>query len=133
MNVALKVAYWIVTLLMCALFLFSAQMYFRNTEMIQGYFESLGYPAAIVIPLAIAKVLGVIAVTTDKVKILTHLAYAGFLIDVILATIAHIGEGGGFDVGSLFSMLSFRGIILVLLSWFLLNYRYTKSVDSDMI
>ena len=134
MNIALKVAYWIVTLLMCALFLFSAQMYFRNTEMVQGYFQSLGYPAAIVIPLAIAKVLGVIAVTTDKVKILTHLAYAGFLIDVILATIAHIGEqGDGFEAGSLFSMLSFRGIILVLLSWFLLNYRYTKSVESDMV
>ncbi len=133
MNIALKVAYWIVTLLMCAIFIFSAQMYFRNTGMVQGYFQSLGYPAAIVIPLAIAKVLGVIAVTTDKVKILTHLAYAGFLIDVILATIAHVGEAGGFDIGKVFSMLSFRGIILVLLSWFLLNYRYDKPAAPDMV
>lgn len=132
MNTALKVAYWIATLLMCALFLFSAQMYFRNTEMVQGYFQSLGYPAAIVIPLAIAKVLGVIAVTTDKVKILTHLAYAGFLIDVILATIAHVGEGGGLASVSLLSMLSFRGIVLVLLSWTLLRYRYTTDTAPDL-
>jgi len=129
MNIALKIAYWIVTLLMCALFLYSAQMYFRNTEMVQGYFQSLGYPAAIVIPLAIAKVLGVIAVTTDLVKILRELAYAGFFIDVILATVAHIGEAGGFQASMLMSMLSIKGILLVVASRFLYQYRYSRSTD----
>ncbi len=133
MKIALKVAYWIITLMMCGLFLFSAWMYFTKTGMIQGYFESLGYPSAIVIPLAIAKVLGVIAVTTDKVKILTHLAYAGFLIDVILATIAHVGEIGGFDIGQVVGMMSFQGIVLVILSWFLLNYRYEKTAAPDLV
>lgn len=133
MNIALKVAYWIATALMCAIFLFSAQMYFRNTEMVQGYFQHLGYPAAIVIPLAIAKVLGVIAVTTDLVKILRELAYAGFLIDAILATIAHVGEAGGLEISSLFSMLSFRAIILILLSRFLYQWRKSKTVEPDLV
>lgn len=115
-----KIAYWIVTLLMCALFIFSAQMYFRNTAMVQNYFTHLGYPAAIVIPLAIAKVLGVIAVTTDLNKVLRDLAYAGFLIDVILATIAHIGEGGGYE-------MSGAGIVLVILSRFLYQFRYSSN------
>ena len=90
--------------------------------MVQGYFEHLGYPAAIVIPLAIAKVLGVIAVLTDKVKILRELAYLGFFIDVVLATIAHFEEGGGYQ-------LSIAGIILVLLSRGLFSFRY-KSNDA---
>jgi len=102
------IAYWVLTLLMCALFLFSAQMYFFNTEMVKGFFTSLNFPAWVVIPLAIAKVLGVVAVLSNQSKLLKEWAYAGFFFDVVLATTAHYFAGHGL-LG-----LSFIGIFLVL-------------------
>lgn len=113
-----KIAYWISTGLMCALFLYSAQMYFFNTEMVRGYFTFLEFPAWIVIPLAIAKVLGVIAVLSNQSKLLTEWAYAGFFFDVILATTAHLHAADGGHT------LSVAGILLVLASRFLSQYRY---------
>ena len=116
-NKTAKIAYWIVTVIMCALFAFSASLYFRNTEGIQGYFVNHGYPAHIVIPLAIAKVLGIVAVISNRSKMLTEWAYAGFFFDVILATAAHHHAGDGI-IG-----LSFWGIFLVLASRLLWKYR----------
>ncbi len=113
----LKYTYWALTLLMCGLFLFSAQMYFFKTEMVKGFFESMGFPMWIVIPLAIAKVLGVIAVLSDYHTVLREWAYAGFFFDVILATAAHHYAGHG-----LFGM-SFAGILLVLGSRYMYQYR----------
>ncbi len=113
----LKVAYWIFTLLMCGLFAFSAQMYFLNTEMVFGFFEGMGFPTWIVIPLAVAKVLGIMAVLTNWNKMLSEWAYAGFFFDVVLATGAHYYAGHG-----AFGM-SFAGIFLVLTSRALLRFR----------
>jgi len=93
-------------------------MYLRNPEMIQGYFESKGFAPWIVIPLAIAKLLGVVAILTDKSSLLREWAYAGFFFDVVLAASMHlITEDGG-------QMMSLGGIVLVLLSRFLYSYRY---------
>ena len=57
--------------------------------MIKGFFESFNYPTYIVIPLAIAKVLGVLMVLWRYSKWLTEWAYAGFFFDLVLATAAH--------------------------------------------
>ena len=57
--------------------------------MIKGFFESFNYPTYIVIPLAIAKVLGVLMIPWRYSKWLTEWAYAGFFFDLILATAAH--------------------------------------------
>ena len=84
-----KIIYWIATVLMCGMFLFSAGMYFANTEMVKGFFESYNYPTYIVIPLAIAKILGVIMVLWRRSKWLTEWAYAGFFYDIVLAFFAH--------------------------------------------
>lgn len=102
---------------MCALFLYSAQMYFLKTEMVKGFFTAMQFPEWVVIPLAIAKVLGVIAVLTRINLVLKEWAYAGFLFDVILATAAHHFAGHGL-IG-----LSFWGIFLVLASRALEKYR----------
>lgn len=112
-----KILYWITTALMCALFLFSAQMYLFNTEMVFGFFENMGFPTWIVIPLAIVKILGVTAVLSNFNRLLSEWAYAGFFFDVILATAAHHFAGHGW-LG-----LSFAGILLVIASRVLLPYR----------
>ena len=85
----MKYLYWVATAVMCLIFAYSAQMYFRNTEMVEGFFKMLGYPSYIVIPLAILKVLGIIAVVSRKSKMLTEWAYAGFFLDAVLAFTAH--------------------------------------------
>lgn len=104
-----KIIYWVATVAMCGVFAFSAQMYFRNTEMVQGFFTHLGYPSYIVIPLAILKVLGIVAVLTRKSKMLTEWAYFGFLLDAILAFTAHqVAEDGG----AMFSIIAIVSTIV---------------------
>tara|TARA_R110000751_G_scaffold146601_2_gene250936 strand:+ start:188862 stop:189245 length:384 start_codon:yes stop_codon:yes gene_type:complete len=107
------VLYWIVTILVCVIFLYSAQMYFFNIEMVEGFFKALNYPIYLVIPLAIAKILGVVMILWRKSKWLTEWAYAGFFFDALLATVAHYNAGHG-----LFGM-SFYAVIIVLISYFL--------------
>ncbi len=106
-----KIVYWISTLAMCGIMLFSASMYLTKTDMIQGYFESMQYPSYLVIPLAVAKVLGVLAIIFHRVKILKEWAYAGFFFDAVLATTAHAkaNDGGyGMALALLFCLLISR-------------------------
>ncbi|MGK0386700.1 MAG: hypothetical protein ACI849_001318 [Patiriisocius sp.] len=105
------ITYWIATILMCALFLYSAGMYFTETEMVKGFFESFKYPTYLVIPLAIAKVLGVIMVLWRASSWLTEWAYAGFFFDVVFAFFAH--QKAGDDV-----TLTLVALILILISYF---------------
>jgi DoxX-like family len=51
-------------------------------------FRELNYPGYIPIPLAIAKLAGIIALVTRKSRELKDLAMAGFLFDMILAAVA---------------------------------------------
>ena len=105
-----KIIYWVSTILMCGLFAFSAHMYFTKYEMVQGFFGHLGFPAWVVYPLAVAKVLGIIAILSNQSKLLKEWAYAGFFFDAVLAAAAHqITDGGG-------ASMSIGGIILVIIS-----------------
>ncbi len=106
-----RAIYWVATVLMCAMFLYSASMYITKTEMVTGFFEMLNYPTYLVYPLAIAKILGVVMVLWTKSQWLTEWAYAGFFFDVVLAFFAH--EHAGHDVTQ-----TLVTIILVLISYF---------------
>ena len=110
-----NIIYWISTVLMCLIFLFSASMYFLKTEMVRGFFEMLHYPTYLVYPLAIAKILGIIAVLSNKSKFLKEWAYAGFFFDGILAAAAHLDANDGG------AMMSIAVVILVLISRYFWN------------
>ena len=90
-----KIIYYTVTGLFTAHMLLTVGMYFFNNAMVSEVFVSLGFPAALIYPLAIAKILGLVAIWTNKSRILKELAYAGFAIDFILATTAHITTNHG--------------------------------------
>lgn len=75
--------------------LMSAGMYVFNHEMVSATFTNLGYPTYIIYPLALAKILGLIAIWTNKSKALTEWAYAGFFFDFVLAFAAHLSIGDG--------------------------------------
>jgi hypothetical protein len=75
--------------------LFSAGMYIVKHEMVVEMFTALSYPSYIIYPLALAKILGLIAIWTDKSKILKEWAYAGFFFELLLASSAHFNAGDG--------------------------------------
>ena len=64
-------------------------MYLFNNEMVSEVFQSLGFPTYVIYPLAIAKILGIVAILTKKSKMLKEWAYAGFFFDFLLAFSAH--------------------------------------------
>lgn len=90
-----SVAYWIVTGLLSAMMLMAAGNYFLQHETVVETVERLGYPGFIVYPLAVAKVLGIIAILTKLSATLKEWAYAGFFYDFLLALGGHLNAGDG--------------------------------------
>lgn len=84
-----RIIYWTTTALFCLLMLFSAFNYLTNPEM-KSAFAHLGFPDYFRVELAIAKILGALALLLPFTKGFKYFAYAGFAITVISATIAHI-------------------------------------------
>ncbi|WP_109833126.1 DoxX family protein [Reichenbachiella versicolor] len=106
-----KIIYYISTGLLTALMMMSAGMYFFNNAEVNQVFEGLGYPAYVVIPLAVAKLLGLVAIWTKKNRTLLEWAYAGFFFDTILAIQAHVekadGEFAPAAVGAILVLVSY--------------------------
>ena len=63
--------------------------------MVREAFTGLGYPTHLIYPLAIAKILGVVAILTRKSEVLKQFAYAGFLYVAVLGALAHISVNDG--------------------------------------
>ena len=97
--------YRIATGLLTLLFGFSAIMYFAQNDMVAETFLALGFPTFIIYPLAIAKLLGITAIWTNKSVTLKQWAYAGFTFDVLLAAGAHIVAGDGGFGGAIMGMV----------------------------
>ena len=107
-----KILYYTSTILLTLLMLFSAYNYVAKHEMIADFFEHLNYPTYLVYPLAVAKILGLLAIWTRLSKWLTEWAYAGFFFDVVLAFFAHyMTDGGGVQ-------LPLLGLLFVIVSYF---------------
>jgi len=84
-----RIVYWTATSLFYFMFLFSAVWTLVDPAGAIIETKHLGYPGFTVYPLAIAKLLGVVAIATNKSKTLKEFAFAGFLYDLILAVMGH--------------------------------------------
>ncbi len=115
-----KTIYWIATGLLTVMMLMSIGMYFFDNAKVSETFVKLGFPAYIVYPLAIAKLLGLIAIWTNKIKALKEWAYAGFFFNFILAIAAHVMISDGEHLPAI--------VALVLL---LVSYMYSKKVHGE--
>lgn len=87
-----KIVYWAATALLALMMTFSAYAYLTQAEMKDG-FHHLGFPDYFRIELAIAKVLGVVALLAPIWARVKEWAYAGFAINFISALIAHTAVG----------------------------------------
>ncbi|MEM9990693.1 MAG: DoxX family protein [Bacteroidota bacterium] len=105
-----RIVYWVATGLLCTLMTGSAINYFLNFEAVAEEFAALGYPTHLIIPLAIAKLLGVVAILSNKSQVLKEWAYAGFFFDFVLAFLAHFNandsEWAGAVVATVFLFVS---------------------------
>ena len=90
-----KIIYYIATGLFTLLMLFSASNYFLKYEDVSQIFVNLGYNTRIVYPLAVLKILGLVAIWTKKSNRLKEWAYVGFFFNVLMAAEAHIAAGDG--------------------------------------
>lgn len=88
-----KLFYYISTGLISALMLMNVVMYFFNNAHVSEEFQKLGFPLYIIYPLAIAKLLGVIALWAPVSRDLKMFAYAGFTFNFLLAFSAHLNIG----------------------------------------
>lgn len=106
-----KIAYYISTGLLSLMMVGGAGMYFFNHAEVAEVFTSLGYPTYIIYPLAIAKLLGLVAIWTRLSDTLKEFAYAGYMFDFTLAATAHlvVGDGGagGPIVAFIFALTSY--------------------------
>lgn len=110
-----KIVFYVATGLLTLLMLFSVGNYFFNYDMVTDVFKSLGYPAYLVYPLAIAKLLGLASIWFAPNQTLREWAYAGFLFNVTLAFFAHLMVGDGDQMGA----------VVAFVFW-LLSYVYRK-------
>lgn len=72
-------------------------MYIIKNEMVQEMFLVFGYPTHLIYPLALAKILGIIAIASRFSPTLKEWAYAGFFFEIILAFLAHYFSDGAIE------------------------------------
>jgi hypothetical protein len=88
-----NIIYWAATGILSVMMLFSAYNYITNPQMADG-FKHLGFSDTFRYELAVAKVLGALALLIPQVPLkIKEWAYAGFGITFISAAIAHFSSG----------------------------------------
>lgn len=89
----MRIAYWIVTVLMAALMAVSAVPDVLKVSAAIEAFNHLGYPEYLLPFIGVAKLLGVAAVLFPGLARLKEWAYAGLSFDVIGAAYSHFSVG----------------------------------------
>lgn len=111
------VIYWVSTGLLSFMMLFSAWNYFTNPQM-SAAFKHLGFSDYFRYELAIAKILGALALIIPQVPVkLKEWAYAGFAITFISASIAHYSSGD--PASAIITPLVFLAVLVVSYLFFL--------------
>src|SRR6266704_1834613 len=90
-----KTIYWTTTGIVAAIMAWSAVNFSFNEQM-RGAFVHFGLPDWFRIELAVAKILGVLALTVPATPgTLKEFAYFGFALTIVSACVAHISSGDG--------------------------------------
>ena len=88
-----RTAFWMCTGLLAVVMLGSAARMVLDPEWARESFERLGYPAYLIRPLSIVKLLGMAAILTNVSPRLRKLAQAGFFYHLLIALSAHVAAG----------------------------------------
>ena len=106
-----RLAFWVFLGGLVALMVGSAARALLDYPWAVASFAHLGYPPYLIVPLEIAKLLGVVAVVSNASAFLRHLAYAGFFYHLLLALSAHLaaGDGPAMMTGALLGLVLLAG------------------------
>lgn len=104
-----KIIYWVITGLFSLMLGAGGATYLFMPEMAAEMFKPLGYPEYIISTMGIAKILGVIAIVSNKSERLKQWAYFGFFIDLFLAAQSHIAVGDGEVSGAIMGLVLLIG------------------------
>lgn len=95
MNKKTKIAHLVSKGLLSLMMVMSAAMYFFNNADMSAVVEGLGFPSFILIPLGVAKIMGIATLWFSKNNTLKEWAYSGFFFNFILAGMAHLMKADG--------------------------------------
>lgn len=90
----IKIIYWISTILIAGLMLFSSISNILSTKEAIDIFKQLGYPAYLSPFLGVAKLLGAITLLVPGFPRLKEWAYAGIFFDLLGAAYSSVAVGG---------------------------------------
>ena len=110
---AKKILFWASTGILTLIMFFSVYNYFFNHQMVSGFYVAMGYPTYLIYPLAMAKILGLVAIWGNFSKSLKEWAYAGFFFNTVLAFFAHIMISDGQHMGAVIAFVA------VMISYFM--------------
>lgn len=88
-NKSKKIVYLIATVLLTSMMLVTIGNSFFNPEFSKRFSE-IGFPTYLIIPLMSAKILGLIAIWSNKSQLFKEWAYSGFFFLFLLAMLAEI-------------------------------------------
>ena len=115
-----KTIYWVTTGLLTLMMLMIIGNSIFNNEFSER-FSRLGYPTYLIVPLMVAKALGLIAIWSNKSKTLKEWAYAGFFFNFILAMLAEVHAVDG-------DFLSPPMALILLLTSYIFGKKYLKPI-----
>lgn len=105
MNKRDLIIYRIITAFFSVMMLMGAGMYFFNHAEVELMFLALGFPTYVIYPLGIAKVLGLVAIWSNKSQALTQWAYAGYAFVFSLAISGHLVVADGGFAGAIMALV----------------------------
>ncbi len=88
----IKIAYWLLTVIIAFMMTYAAYMYLTNDQVKQA-FVHMGFPAYFRIELAVAKFIGAVTLLLPVTGRVKEWTYTGFAIIFVSAFIAHISSG----------------------------------------
>jgi hypothetical protein len=101
-----KIIYRASTIIFTVITLMYAANSLFNHELFSKRFAAMGHPAYLIYPLTIAKLLGLIAVWSNRSTTLKEWAYAGFFFVFVLAMLAELHASNGEYISSLIALIA---------------------------
>jgi hypothetical protein len=122
-----KIIYWITTILVSVMMMFSAYMYLNNDAIKQAFIH-LGFPSYFRVELAVAKIIGAVVLLIPVQSKIKEWVYAGFAITFISAFVAHVSAGDPLQV----YIMPLVFFVLLLISYLLYSRNAFHTVNKNV-
>lgn len=109
------IAFWTVTIFGPASFVVGGVLNMKGGPEVAATMQHLGYPPYFAAMLGACKLIGALTIAAPGLPRLKEWAYAGFVFDLIAASVSRAAVGDG--VGDIAAPLVFLGLVLASWAW----------------